>query len=59
MKYPSPTMKLVDIIDNMDSPVAKVAAYIIGFPICLVLEYFVLAGFLTLIILTFGLICRN
>ncbi len=59
MKYPSPTMKLIERIDDMDSTVAKVAAFIIGGPICLVLEYFVLAGFLVLIILTFGLICRN
>lgn len=59
MKYPSPTMKLIERIDEIDSPVAKVAAYIIGFPICLVLEYFVLAGFIVLVILTLGMIFRN
>lgn len=59
MKYPSPTMKLIERIDEMDSPVAKVAAFIIGGPICLVLEYFVLAGFVVLAILTLGMIFRN
>ena len=52
-------MKLIERIDEMDSPVAKVAAFIIGGPICLVLEYFVLAGFVVLAILTLGMIFRN
>lgn len=59
MKYPSPTMKLIETVDNMDSPVAKVVTCIIGMPICLVLEYFVLAGFIVLVILTLGLIFRD